>query len=153
MAKVTIDQIKKLRSESGAPVAEIKRALDEARGDEKKAREILRKKGFERAEKKAGRETAVGSIFTYVHHSGTVASMVELLCETDFVARTSEFKELGRELAMQVASMNPKDAKELAKQEYIREPEKNVEELLKELVAKTGENIRIGRFQRFAVGE
>lgn len=153
MTKVSIEQIKKVRSETGAPVAEVKKALEEAGGDEKKAKEVLRKAGFERAEKKAGRETAVGSIFTYIHHSGTVASMIELLCETDFVARTDEFQKLGKELAMQVASMNPRDGKELLVQEYIREPEKKVEELVKGVVAKTGENIRIGRIARFAIGE
>lgn len=150
---ISIDQIKKLREETGAPVMEVKKALEEAEKDEKKAKQLLRKVGFERAAKKTERETGAGAIFTYVHHSGTVASMVELLCQTDFVARTDEFKNLGKEVAMQVASMNPKDVDQLMAQEYIREPEKKVEELVKEVVAKTGENIQIGRIARFAIGE
>ncbi|MDO8503487.1 MAG: translation elongation factor Ts [bacterium] len=149
--KSKIDQIKKIRKETGAPVVGIKRALEEAAGDEKKAKEILRKEGFERAAKKAEREIKAGWIFSYVHHSGQVAALVDLGCETDFVARTDEFQALGKEVAMQVASMNPKDVKELLNQEYIREPGKKITDLIKEAIAKTGENIEIEDFERFEV--
>lgn len=151
MAKIQISQIKKIRDETGASVMDIKRVLEEARGDEKKARERLQKRGFEKAGKKAERETRSGRIFTYVHHSRTVGSMVSLLCETDFVARTDEFQILGREIAMQVASMNPASVEELLGQEYIREPRKTIETLVKEVIAKTGENIKIQEFKRFEI--
>lgn len=151
MAKVQINQIKKIREETGASVIDIKRALEEANGDEKKAREILRQKGFEKADKKTGREVKAGRIFTYVHHSGTVASVVSLVCETDFVARTDEFQLLGREIAMQVASMNPGSVDDLLSQEYIREPGKTIETLVKEVIAKTGENIKISQIARFEI--
>lgn len=151
MAKIQISQIKKIRDETGASVMDIKRVLEEARGDEKKARELLQKRGFEKAGKKAERKTDAGRIFTYVHHSGTIGSIVSLLCETDFVARTDEFGTLGREIAMQVASMNPKDVDELLGQEYIREPGKTIETLVKGVIAKTGENIKIQEFKRFEI--
>lgn len=149
--KISIDQIKKLREETGAPVAEIKKALDEAAGDEKKAKENLKKSGFARAAKKAERQTSAGRVFTYIHHSGTVGATVVLLCETDFVARTDEFQKLGQELSMQVASMGAKDVDELLKQEYIREPGVTVGALIQEVIAKTGENIKIKEFGRFEV--
>lgn len=149
--KISIGQIKKLREETGAPVHEIKKALDEASGEEKKAKVILKEAGFARAAKKAEREIKSGWIFSYIHHSGQVGAIVDLGCETDFVARTDEFQSLGKELAMQVASMNPKDVKSLLSQDYIRQSEKTVEDLIKEVVAKTGENIQVKGFQRLEV--
>lgn len=148
MTKTSINQIKKLREEIGAPVAEIKKALESAFGNEKKAKEILRKSGFERAAKKAERKIKSGWIFSYIHHSGQVGAIVDLGCETDFVARTDEFQSLGKELAMQVASMNPKDVRDLLSQSYIRQPDKTVEDLIKETMAKTGENIKVKEFRR-----
>lgn len=148
---ISIDQIKKLREETGAPVAEIKKALEEAFGDEKKAKEILKKAGFARAAKKAEREIRAGWIFSYIHHSGQVGAIVDLGCETDFVARTDEFQSLGKELVMQVASMNPKDVKDLLSQSYIRQPDKTIEDLIKETIAKTEENIEVENFERFKV--
>lgn len=149
--KISIKRIKKIREETSASVMDIKRVLEEARGDERKARELLVKHGFEKAGKKLERQTDAGRIFTYVHHSGAVGSMVSLLCETDFVARTDEFGTLGREIAMQVASMNPKDVEELKKQEYIRDQKHTIESLVKETIAKTGENIQIKDFKRFEI--
>lgn len=149
--KVLIDQIKKLREETGAGVIDIKKALEESKGDEAKAKKILQEAGFAKAAKKADREIKAGKIFTYVHHSGTIGSMVALGCETDFVARTDEFQNLGRELAMQAASMRPENIEELLKQDYIREPGKNIETLIKEVVAKTGENCRLLNFKRFEI--
>ncbi|HBL51908.1 MAG: translation elongation factor Ts [Candidatus Blackburnbacteria bacterium RIFCSPHIGHO2_02_FULL_39_13] len=146
-----IDKIKKLRDETAAPIHDIKRALEEAGGDETKAKEILKKSGFAQADKKAARETKAGRVFSYIHHSGTVGAQVIVLCETDFVARTDEFQNLGREIAMQVASMNPESVEELLSQDYIRESGKTIETLIKEVIAKTGENMQIREFKRLEV--
>lgn len=153
MAKISIDQVKKLRQVTGAPIIECRSALEEAGRDFSEAKKILRKKGMARASKKTDRATLAGLVETYVHNTGRVGAMVELCCETDFVARTDEFKELAHELAMQVASMNPKDVKELLKQEYIRDPKKKVGDLIKEAIGKIGENIVLRRFERFKLGE
>ena len=149
---ITIDQIKKLRKNSGAGVMDCRKALEETKGDEKKATELLKKWGVEKAEKKAGRVTKAGLIDSYIHAGGKVGVLVELLCETDFVARTDEFKKLAHELCLQVASMNPKDVKALLKQEYIRDPSITVEQLVKQVIGKLGENITIGRICRIVLG-
>jgi len=153
MAKLNTELIKKLREKTGAPVIRVKKVLDEVRGDEKKALKILQKEGFEKAAKRSGRETGQGVIETYVHHSGKVASVVELFCETDFVARNEVFKNLAHDLALQVASMEAKDAEDLKKQDFIKDPSKKVGDLVKEAIAKTGENIRIGRIFRIELGK
>lgn len=150
---VSLELIKQLREKTAAGVADVRLALEESKGDLKKAEEILRKKGFERAAGKAGRATSQGLIDSYVHANAKVGSMVELLCETDFVARTAEFKELAHELCLQVASMNPKDNSDLLKQEYVRDPSKTIGDLIKETIAKLGENITLGRFSRFELGK
>jgi elongation factor Ts len=151
--KVSFEEIRKLREETGAPVIRVKKVLDEVGGDAKKAFKILQKEGFEKASKREGRETSQGLIETYVHHSGKVASLVELLCETDFVARNELFKALAHDLALQVASLEAKNVKELTEQEFIKDPTKKVGDLVKEVIAKTGENIVIGRFFRVKLGE
>ena len=151
--KIPASQIRKLREATGAPIMRVKRVLEEFKGDEKKALKLLQKEGFEKAAKREGRETSQGLIESYVHHSGKVASLVELLCETDFVARNKLFRELAHDLALQVASQGAKDAKELEKQEFIRDPSKKVSDLVKEVIAKTGENIRIGRVSRLELGK
>ena len=149
MGKITADQIRKLREKTGAPVMRVKKLLEELKGDEKKAEEILMKEGFEKASKREGRETSQGKIFTYVHHTGKVASVVELLCETDFVARNELFDVLGKDLALQVASMGEKD---LEKQDFIKNPAKKMGDLIKEVIAKTGENIKLGKVLRVELG-
>jgi len=151
--KVTIDQIKALREKCGAGVMECRTALEEVMGNEKKAFEILKKRGVEVAEKKKERETKQGIIEAYTHCGGKVVAVVELLCETDFVARNEEFRALAHELAMQVAAMKPKNTEELLKQEYIRDASKKVEDLLAELIGKIRENIKIGQIARFELGE
>lgn len=148
-----MDKIKKLRDKTGAGVMGVKKALEEAKGDMKKAEEIIRKKGLDKAVKKSDREVKSGLIYSYIHQTGEVGSMVEIACETDFVAKNDEFITLCKEIAMQVASMNPKDVKELEKQTYIRDSSKKVGELVKDLVGKIGENMRIVRFVRFELGE
>jgi len=151
--KIDIDTIRKLREETGAPVIRVKKVLEEVGGDAKKAFVILREEGFEKAAKREGRETSQGVVESYIHHSGKVASVVELFCETDFVARNELFRELAHNLALQVASMEAKDAKELTLQEFIKDPSKKVGDLVKEVIAKTGENIRIGRIFRIELGK
>jgi elongation factor Ts len=145
---VTALQIKTLREKTQAGFADCKNALDEASGDMKKAEEILRKKGFEKAAKKSDRETGQGLIESYVHQNGKIGVLVSLLCETDFVARTDEFKTLGHEIAMQIAAMNPKTAEVLLKQEYIRDSSRTIQDLITEAIAKLGENIRLKEFLR-----
>ncbi len=145
---ITAQDIKSLREKTQAGFSDCKMALEEASGDMKKAEEILRKRGFEKAAKKSDRETVQGLVESYVHQTGKVGVLVSLLCETDFVARTDEFKLLAHEVAMQVAAMNPKDVSVLLKQEYIRDSSKTIEELIKETIAKLGENIQIGEFKR-----
>jgi len=151
--KITADQIRKLKEETGAPVMRAKKVLEEFGGDMKKATELLRKEGFEKVEKRAGRATSQGIIEAYVHHSGKIASLVELLCETDFVARNELFRELAHNLALQVASIEAKDADDLLKQDYIKDPSKKIEELVKNVIAKTGENIKVGRVIRVELGK
>ena len=153
MTKITTDQIRKVRDATGAPVMRAKKVLLEVKGDEKKATKILKKEGFEKASKRKDRSTDQGVVASYVHHSGKVASLVELLCETDFVARNKLFVELGKNLAMQVASMNPQNVKELEKQDFIKDPEQKISDLVKEVIAKTGENIRISRISRIEIGK
>lgn len=145
---VSMNDIKKLREDTGAGIMDVKKALIESGGDTKKAKEYLKKKGLERAEKKADRETGVFAIFSYVHFNGNVGAMVKLACETDFVAKTDDFARLGKEIAMQVASMNPESVEELLKQDYLRDTNKTIEELAKEVSGKTGENVKVAEIVR-----
>ncbi|MBI4037829.1 translation elongation factor Ts [Candidatus Curtissbacteria bacterium] len=149
---VSIEDIKKLRETTGAGIADSRKALEEAGGDIKKAEELVKSWGIAAASKKADRAVGAGLVDTYIHSGGKVGSMVEVNCETDFVAKTEEFKNLVREVAMQVAAMDPKDVKELLSQDYIRDSAKNVETLVKETIAKVGENIQVKRFMRFELG-
>jgi elongation factor Ts len=146
--------IKKLRQQTGAGIMDIKKALEEAGGDEKKALKVIKVRGLEIIGKKADRATSCGRIAAYVHgEPPTIAAMVELLAETDFVARHEEFSQLAQELAMQIASMNPTDVKDLMGQEYIREPKMTVRDLVNEAIHKFGENVRVNRFIRYKLGE
>jgi len=147
-----IDQIKELREITGAGVMDAKKALEEAKGDMEKAIELIRSKGLAKAEGKSDREVKSGKVFCYTHNGGIAAAMVEVACETDFVAKTPEFETLCKEIAMQIVSMNPKDSEDLMAQPYIRDATLTIEELVKELIAKTGENIRVSRFVRFKLG-
>jgi elongation factor Ts len=146
---VDLKAIKKLRDETSASIADVRRALDEAKGDEKKALAWLKKRASEIAAKKADRETGEGIIESYIHGAGKVGVLVELLCETDFVAKTDEFKKLAKEVAMQVAAMNPTDVDSLLKQEYIRDSSQTIDQLVKNVIGKLGENITVKRFARF----
>jgi elongation factor Ts len=149
--KKIIELVKKIRIETGLGIMEIKAALEEADGDEKKAKEILKEKGFKKAETKAERETHQGRVATYTHSTGKIGVIVELLCETDFVAKHEEFMALTKDLCLQVAAMNPKDVKELLKQEFIKDPSLTIDQMVKALIAKFGENMKINRFERFEI--
>lgn len=153
MTKMTTAQIKKLRAKTKAGIMDCRKALETSGGDMKKAEKWLLKKGIARATKKAGRETSEGIIETYAHNDGKIVSLVELLCETDFVAKTPEFKKLAHELAMQVVAMKPKNVKELLKQPWIRDEKRTVDSLIKEAIGKIGENIVVRRIARFELGE
>jgi len=146
---VDVKLIKKLRQDLGVSVADCRIALEETNGNYEKARQWLKKKGIEKAEKKSDRETAQGLVEAYIHQNGKVGAMVEILCETDFVARTQDFKNLAHEVAMQVAAMNPKDEDQLLKQEYIRDGSITISDLIKQVIAKLGENIRVKAFTRY----
>ena len=122
--------------------------MEETAGDYKKAIEWLKKRGIEKAEKKANRETSQGIVESYVHGDGKIGVLVTLLCETDFVARTPEFKNLAHEIALQVSAMNPADVKSLLDQEYIRDPQMKISELIKQTIGKLGENIVVREFSR-----
>ncbi len=160
--------IKSLRDATGAGIMDCKRALEEAQGDIEKAQEILKQKGIAIAAKKAHRETSEGLIETYVHSGNRIGSLVELNCETDFVARTPEFKDLAHDLAMQIAAMapqyigdgdlpddlngNPQEVV-LLQQPFIKDPVRTVQDLVNDVVARVGENVRVRRFSRFVLGE
>lgn len=151
--KITADQIRKLRDETGAPIANVKKTLEQFDGNEKKALELLRKEGFEKAAKRVERLTLQGLVTHYIHHSGKIGVLVELLCETDFVARNELFVQLGKDIAMQVAFSNPKNEKALLAEDFIKDPSKKIEDLIKAVIAKTGENVRLGRFARIEIGK
>ncbi len=149
---MNLDLIKKLREQTGAGIADCKEALSQSKGDIIKAKEWLKQKGLDKASSKAGREVKMGIVDVY-SHNGKVGVLVELLCETDFVARTDDFKNLAHELSLQVASMNPSSVEELLAQEYIRDNSMSVDQLVKSVSGKLGENIQVGRFERIALGE
>ena len=149
MATIDLITLKKLRDETAASIADCRRALDVADGDYKKELEWLKKRAGEIAAKKADRETGEGLIEAYIHGGGKVGVLVEILCETDFVAKTDEFKKLVKEIAMQIAAMNPADVDSLLKQEYIRDGSQTIEQLVKGVIGKLGENITVKRFTRF----
>lgn len=146
---IKVDDIKKLRQITGAGVADCREALEKTKNFAA-AVLYLKKKGIEKAAKKSGRETGQGRVFSYVHN-GKIGVLVSLLCETDFVAKTDEFQTLGRELCLQVAAMKPKDTKELLDQEYIRDPGRKIGDMVKEVIGKLGENIKVNEFTRIAV--
>jgi len=142
--------IQKLREITGAGVMDAKRALEDAGGDYDKAVDLIRERGLIKAEKKSERGASAGIIESYIHN-GRVGVLMEIKCETDFVAATKEFRDLAHELAMQIAAMNPADEKELISQPYIKDVSITVENLIKQTIAKLGENIRVERFIRYEI--
>ncbi len=164
--QVTTETIKALREQTSAGIMECKRALQATEGDLAAATAMLRERGYEMAKKKGNRATSQGLIECYIHAGGRIGAMVELKCESDFVARTAEFKELAHDLAMQVVATCPAyvakdevpegtevaDEDCLLLQQFIKDPSKSIEDIIAETVAKVRENIRIRRFVRFALG-
>ncbi len=149
--KQIIDLVKKIRAEMGLGIMEIKSALEEADGDEKRAKEILKEKGFKKAESKAERETHQGRVATYTHSTGKIGVMFELLCETDFVAKHEDFIAVTKDICLQIAAMNPETVEDLMKQEFVKDPSKTIEEMIKALSHKFGENVKIGKMARFEI--
>jgi elongation factor Ts len=167
MMAVSAETVKKLRDLTGAGMLDCKKALEKTGGELDKAKEILRKRGIAIAEKKATQETRQGLVEAYIHPNGRLGALVELNCQTDFVARTDGFRALAHELAMQVAAtdpqhiapdelpagsdVNPEELCLLA-QPFIRDPSRTIQDLINDTIAKTGENIRVRRFARFHLG-
>ena len=168
--KIPTDNIKTLRQKSGAGVIDCRNALVEANGDMDKAIALLKERSLYQAQKTAAsqRVTAQGLVECYIHTAGRIGAMVEVNCETDFVARTFEFKELAHNIAMQVAAVPPVcvTKEEIPKecelgpskaallcQPFIKEPTRTVQDIVNDVIAKTGENIRIKRFARFELGQ
>jgi len=151
MANIDLKTLKKLRDETAASIADCRVALDESGGDYKKALAWLKKRSIEKADKKSGRATGEGTIEAYIHQGGKVGVILSLLCETDFVAKTDEFKRLAKELAMQVAAMNPANVEALLKQDNIRDSSITIDQLVKSAIGKLGENITVKDFKRFEI--
>jgi elongation factor Ts len=159
----TTEQIKELRERTGAGIMDCKRAIDEA-GSMDGAEKLIKEWGLAGVSKKAGREANQGLVESYIHAGGRIGALVEVNCETDFVARTDDFRALVREIAMQVAAMNPSRVSAdqpssdgqsdvpLLEQAYIRDPSKTIRDLVHEGIAKLGENIVVRRFARFELG-
>jgi elongation factor Ts len=151
-----MDDIKQLREETGLSFAQIKKALDEAGGDKEKARVVLSAYSAAQAEKKSDREVAAGAIASYVHSTGTTGVLLELACETDFVAKNEEFIVLAKDLAMHVCAMAPvtvegEDESALLKQVFIKDASLTVEGRIAAAIQKFGENIKISRFTRYSI--
>lgn len=166
--KVPINRVKELRDQSGAGIMDCRNVILETEGDMEKALQLLKERSLVKVAKKRGRLTSQGLIETYVHIGGRIGAMVEVNCETDFVARTDEFKSLAHNLAMQIAAMSPQfisqeEAPEgtmvedetacLLLQSYIKNQTMTIQDVINETIAKVGENIKVSRFARFEIGE
>ncbi len=167
MATVTTADIKALREETGAGIMDCKRALEDAGGDHAAAKKLLDEQGLAKAAKRADREASQGLVHSYIHGDGRVGVLVEVNCETDFVARTEEFQHLVHEIALHVAGMSPEFVSEddlpedfegnaeetvLLAQPFVRDPSLTVADLIKQTIVKTGENVVIRRFCRYERG-
>ncbi len=165
--KIPVEVVKELRNRTNAGIGDCNKALLEVGGDIEKAIEFLKERGTAIAEKKKGLTATEGVIEAYIHHTKRIGALVEVNCETDFVARTHEFKELAHDLAMQIAAAAPQfltseeippEAETdpqttcLLSQPFIKEPEKTVQEVISETITKVGENIKVRRFARFELG-
>jgi len=165
--KIPVEVVKELRNRTNAGIGDCNKALLEVEGDIEKAIEFLKQRGTAIAEEKKEIAATEGVIESYIHHTKRIGALVELNCETDFVARTAEFKELAHDLAMQIAATSPQfltsdemppeaeadpQAACLLSQLFIREPDKTVQEIIAETIAKVGENIKVRRFARFELG-
>ena len=175
---ITAEQVKQLRDQSGAGIMDCKRALEQFDGDIDKAADLLKQQGLAKAEKKSGRSASQGLIEPYIHGGGRIGAIVEVNCETDFVARTPDFRELAHDLAMQVAATSPRYVSAddvprevwaelerehggreqaaasvvLLEQPFIKDAKLTIRDLVRDRIAKLGENIVVRRFARFEVG-
>ncbi|PIR13525.1 elongation factor Ts [Candidatus Falkowbacteria bacterium CG11_big_fil_rev_8_21_14_0_20_39_10] len=150
---IDYSKLKQLRSKTQVSFSLCKKALEESDNDIEKSMKLLKKWGIEKAKKKADRETKAGGIFSYIHHNKKIASLIELQSETDFVSGNDDFKKLGSEIAMQAASVRSDNLDEFLIQDYIREPGKTIDSLVKDAILKFGENIKIARILRWELGE
>ena len=159
---IDVKKVKEVREKTGAGIMAAKKALEDSNGDVNKAEEILKEQGLSNAMKKSGRETSEGVIQSYIHAGNKIGAMVELKCETDFVARTEEFIELTKDLAMQVAAMSPTyiypedegvgnapDEEILISQSFIKDPSLTIEDMIKSMISKVGENIKVSKIIKF----
>ncbi len=142
--------IQKLREETGAGVMECKRALEEANGDLNLAKNIIEKRGLAKADKKSDRATGAGLLEAYVHN-GRIGVLLELRSETDFVAHSEPVKALVHDLALHISATGPESVEDLLKQPYVKDESKTVEEVIKGVIAKVGENLKVARFARYQV--
>ncbi len=165
--RITTNRVRELRDQCGAGIMDCRKALLEAEGNTERALQIIKQQGLLRAKKKAERATNQGVVEAYIHAGGRIGAMVEVNCETDFVARTEEFKELAHHLAMQVAAMSPQFISEeelpedcdtdpqtacLLLQADIKDPSRTVQDIITETIAKVGENIKVSKLARFELG-
>lgn len=146
-----VDKIKSLREETGLSLGEINKALKASDGDVDKARALLAELGGAAAAKKSARAVGEGIVESYIHSNRKIGSLVELFCETDFVARNDDFKTLARDIAMHVAAMKPASAEELLAQPFVKDPNLTIQQLVNAAIAKLGENIQLGRYQLFEI--
>ena len=148
---ISTEEIKTLREETGLSIMECRKALEEAGGDKDQAIALLKKRGAEIAQKKSGRNLGAGVVVAYIHSGETVGVMLELLCETDFVAKNPEFKSVAKDIAMHIAAMNPIDVTLLLEQPFIKDAGQKIGDLINNAVQKFGERTEIGRFVRFSI--
>lgn len=148
---ITTAEIKALREETGLSIMQCQKALEAAGGDKVKAIALLKEKGAEIAAKKGDRTLGAGVVSAYIHAGDTVGAMVELLCETDFVAKNPEFKATAKEIAMHVAAMKPETVEELLTQPFIKDSSKTISDMINGTIQKFGERTEIGQIIRFAI--
>src|SRR3989344_5073774 len=152
MGDIDLKDVKRLRELTGVGITDANAALVETNGDFDKALAAMRKKGLTKADKRSEREARAGLIGSYVH-DGRIGVLVEVNCETEFVAKTDEFKELVKDLCLHIAASEPQSVEELLQQPFVKNPDQTVEDYVKEHIAKLGENIVIRRIARMALGE
>jgi len=150
LSMISINQIKRLREETGVSVSECKKALEEAKGDFEKSKDVLRKWGRDLAGKKAERKACLGIVDSYIHPDKRIGAIIELRCETDFVAKSDDFKSLAHELCLQIAAMDPED-NSLMFCPWIKDETKTIKDLIDEYISKLGENIIVKRFTRYEI--
>lgn len=147
----SIEDIKKLREETGASPVKIQKALAESADDFEKAKELLKSWGAAKAGEKGDRETKEGAIDFYVHPNAKSGVLLDIRCETDFVAKNPDFKNLAHEICLHIAAMQPETVEALLAQPWVKDASKTIQNLVTETVAKTGENIEVKRFVRYEI--